>query len=87
MKINTVKTCREVDDGRILRLWYLPNVWEKALERDFKERLEGNDWKNTSEWEKVEKDLFSSVKNKERFGLLLRNYKKDEVDKIILVKK
>jgi len=36
------------------------------------------------EWEKIEKKLFSAVKNNDRFQLLLRNYKLDEVDKEIL---
>ncbi|MFC1852159.1 hypothetical protein ACFL27_18345 [candidate division CSSED10-310 bacterium] len=35
-------------------------------------------------WEQVESDLFSRVNNEDRFVLLLRNYKKKEVDHILL---
>ncbi|MBN2384804.1 hypothetical protein JXQ70_18155 [bacterium] len=34
-------------------------------------------------WETVEKELFASVKNGIRFELLLRHYKKDEVDQLM----
>lgn len=61
MKSNTTKTGQEVDDGRILRLWYLPNVWEKAMEKNFKERLEENGWKNTSDWEKVKNKKWNKI--------------------------
>lgn len=42
-----------MDDGRIPRLWYLPNIWEEATAQDFKERLEKEGWKNTNDWDKV----------------------------------
>ena len=61
MKSNTTKTGREVDDGRILRLWYLPNVWGKAMEKNFKERLEENGWENTSDWENVKNKKWNKI--------------------------
>lgn len=35
-------------------------------------------------WEKIDRELFAAVKNAERFGLLLRNYKIGEIDQYIL---
>jgi hypothetical protein len=57
MKSNTTKKRREVDDGRIHRLWYLPNIWREASSlvtvRDLQKRLEDDGWKNTNHWDEV----------------------------------
>jgi hypothetical protein len=49
MKSNTTKRGREVDDGRILRLWYLQNIWEKAT-----------DWGKVelAKWKKIEQSPY-----------------------------
>lgn len=65
MKSSTTKKCPEADDGRIPRLWYLPNIWEEvtksATVRDLQKHLEKNCWKNTNDWCEVSKKKWKKI--------------------------
>lgn len=60
-----------MDDGRIPRLWYLPNIWEKATDKNFEDKLKKGDFKNTTHWNEVSRAKWNKIK-KSPYILLVR---------------